>query len=237
MHGITLDDLLKVCPEESRIGTSSAGNIDKTGVVYHVITTSWRKKWLFDAELASYRQDLLCELCLKRGITILFSATMPTHTHEVFITPSWEDLSAVMRTLNSNIAKYVKRHMPDRMKGRRSIFSPDPVYIMVTDIEFLFYLGKYIFGNCQHLKDEGKNVPDSCFWMFEKGYFPEPYNAAAYTTLFDISPTDLLELYRTKTNSEIRTLAAIKFASWTKSDNAALFIRPATDSNSKSMSA
>ena len=77
------------------------------------------------------------------------------------------------------------------------------------------------------MKDEGRSVPDSCFWMFEKGYFPEPYDTAAYSILFDTPPADLLELYTTKTNSEIRTIAAIKFASWTKADNAALFIRQA----------
>ena len=211
--------------EEKKVGMSSRRNIDKSGFVYHVITTSWRKKWLFDKELAKYRQDLLCELCSKRGITILFSATMPTHTHEVFITPSWEILSAMMRTLNSNVAKYAKRHLVERVEDRARVFSDDPAYVMVDSINYLMYLGMYIFCNQQYLKDEGKSVPDSCFWMFEKGYFPEPYNAEIYQKLFGMNASELLSLYKTKTAKEVWQFAKERFNDWTEEDNKNLFLR------------
>ena len=210
--------------EENKVGMSSRRNIDKNGLVYHVITTSWRKKRLFDKDLAKYRQELLCELCSKKGIAILFSATMPTHTHEVFITPSWEVLSSVMRTLNSNVAKYARRHLSEKIEERARVFSDDPAYVMVDSINYLMYLGMYIFCNQQHLKDEGKSVPDSCFWMFEKGYFPEPYNAELYLKLFGMNATELLALYKTKTAKEVWKFAKERFIEWTEEDNRRLFL-------------
>lgn len=210
---------------ECRVGMASTNNIDKSGVVYHVITTSWRKKRLFDMDLAKYRQNLLCELCAKRGITILFSATLPTHTHEVFITPSWEILSGMIRTLNSNVAKYARNHMPERLDGWGSVFAPDPAYVLVDSMDYLFFLGKYVFDNQQRLKEEGKSVPDSCFWMFEKNYFPEPYRADIYQKLFGMSPADLYSIYKNKTSAEVRLLSKQLFRDWTAEDNRHLFIR------------
>ena len=209
---------------ETKVGMGSKGNIDKNGLFYHVITTSWRKKRLFDKELAKYRQDLLCELCAKKGITILYSATMPTHTHEVFITPCWEDLSSVIKALNSNIAKYVRRYMT-KSEGKIRVFSDDPAYVLVDSIDYLLYLGNYIFWNQQRLKDEGKSVPDSCFWMFEKGYFPEPYNAEIYQKLFGLSSAELLALYKTHTPAEMWQYAKQRFSDWTAEDNRRLLLR------------
>lgn len=211
--------------KENRVGMGSKRNIDKNGLVYHVITTSWRKKRLFDKDLAKYRQDLLCELCSKNGITILFSATMPTHTHEVFITPSWELLSKVIRTLNSNVAKYAKRHLSEKIEERGRVFSDDPAYVLVDSIDYLMYLGMYIFCNQQHLKNDGKSVPDSCFWMFEKGYFPEPYNAEIYQKLFGMNASEILALYKAKTAKEVWRFARERFSEWTEEDNRRLFLR------------
>ena len=210
---------------ERKVGMASRRNIEKNGLFYHVITTSWRKKRLFDKDLAKYRQDLLCELCSEKGITILFSATLPTHTHEVFITPSWELLSRVIKTLNSNVAKYTRRHLKDKIEKTDRVFSDDPVYVMVDSIDYLMFLGMYIFGNQQRLRDEGKSVPDSCFWMFEKGYFPEPYNAEIYKKLFGMSYAELLQLYKTKTAKEVWLLSKQCFSHWTTEDNRRLFLR------------
>ena len=226
MSKITLTDLFT---EESgvdrRVGLASANNINKNGVVYHVITSSWRKKRLFDMELAKYRQNLLCELCEKRSITILFSATLPTHTHEVFITPGWELLSNTIRILNSNVAKYAKNHLSEKLEGWGSIFSPDPAYVLVDSMDYLFFLGKYVYENQQRLKDDGKSVPDSCFWMFEKNYFPSPYKADIYQKLFGTSPADLYSIYKSKTSKEVMLLSKQLFGDWTAEDNRKLFMK------------
>ena len=226
MSKIVLTDLLaEESTVERRVGMASANNIGKSGVVYHVITTLWRKKRLFDMDLAKYRQNLLCELCAKRGITILFSATLPTHTHEVFITPSWEILSSMIRTLNSNVAKYARNHMQEKLDGWSRVFAPDPAYVLVDSMDYLFFLGKYVFDNQQRLKEEGKSVPDSCFWMFEKNYFPEPYKADIYQKLFGMSPADLYSIYKNKTSAEVRLLSKQLFGDWTAEDNRRLFVR------------
>ena len=224
---ITADEILSMqIPDAEPVGTARKGNIMKNGLFYHVITTSWRKRRLYDTELASYRKDLLHELCIRCGITILFSVTMPTHTHDVFITPDWETLSHVITILNSNVAKHVRRYMPDRVKGRKLVFSEDPAYVMVSDMPHLFYLGKYTYGNYLYLRSEGKPVPDSCFWMFEKGYFAEPYNGKLYPRLFGMDAPDLLEFYKAHTESEIMTYARDAFMDWTDADNASLFLHP-----------
>ena len=209
----------------SRIGTATNRSIDKRGYVYHVITTSWRKLWIFFGNVARYRQDLLCELCAKKGVTILFSVTMMNHTHEVFITPDWETLSSIIRTVNSNVAKYIRSSCADKVKDRKKIFSSDPRYIMVVDIVHLFCLGKYIFDNPRYLIDQGKSPPDSCFWMFESNHFIEPYKARVYETLFGMTAQQLYELYSTKSSEEVREFAVEHFKSWTKRDNERLFLR------------
>lgn len=223
---ITADEILSMqIPDAEPVGTARKGNIMKNGLFYHVITTSWRRRRLFDAELASYRKDLLHELCIRYGITILFSVTMPTHTHDVFITPDWKILSHVIAILNSNVAKYARRYLQDRMKGRKLVFSEDPAYVMVTDMPHLFYLGKYTYGNYSYLRSEGKTVPDSCFWMFEKGYFAEPYNGKLYPMLFGMEAPDLLGFYKAHTEAEVMSYAREAFMDWTDADNARLFLK------------
>lgn len=226
MSKIVLTDLLtEESTVDSKVGMASANNIDKSGVVYHVITSSWRKKRLFDMDLAKYRQNLLWELCAKNGIIILFSATLPTHTHEVFITPSWERLSKVIRILNSNVAKFAKKHLAEKLVGWSRVFAPDPAYVLVDSMEYLFFLGKYVFDNQQRLKEEGKSVPDSCFWMFEKNYFPEPYRADIYQKLFCMSPADLISIYKIKSSSEVWHLSKKLFGDWTAEDKRRLFYK------------
>ena len=227
MGMLTINDVLKgrQAFEDKEVGIASRQNIRKEGTVYHVITTSWRRRWLFDVELALYRKDLLHELCMKHGIIILFSVTMPTHTHEVFITPDWETLSNVIKLLNSNVAKHVRRYMHDRIKNRKHVFGNDPAYIMVCDIIQLFFLGRYIYKNYLYLKEEGKPVPDSCFWLFEKNYLTDPYNPKLYMMLFGMEPNELLLFYASHSDAEVRQYAAAAFSGWTKEDNERLFMR------------
>ena len=85
--------------------------------------------------------------------------------------------------------------------------------------------GKYIHGNCQYLKDEGKPVPDSCFWMFRKNYLAPPYNERIYSRLFGMSAPELIEFYESHSDAEVRRFAKEKYKDWTKEDNDNLFVR------------
>lgn len=227
MKNLSVNQLLREKPvyEQSNVGTASRGNIRKDGRFYHVITTSWRKRWLYDSELALYRKDLLNEECIKHGVTILFSVTMPTHTHDVFITPDWETIAEVIRIVNSSVSKYVRRHMPERMKNRSKVLSEHPAYVIINDIVQLFVTGKYLYKNYSYLKDENKAVPDSCFWMFEKNYFSDPYNGKLYKQLFGMEPKNLLDFYANHSDAEIKMFCDTAFSEWTEEDNKRLFFR------------
>ena len=229
MNGPAISDLLEKQDEyadNSNVGTALKKNIDKRGLCYHVITQSWDKKAIFNKDVASYRHNLMCKLCSDRGIVILFSVTMPNHTHEVFLTPNWETLSAMITSLDGNVAKYIRRHDKDgRLKSKRMIFDYCPKYVIVKDIVYLLYLGKYIYDNPAHLKAEGRVIPDSCFWMFEKGHFVVPYDEKMYEKLFGLTYAQILELYATKTKSEVLEYARQLYADWTDEDNKRMFIR------------
>jgi len=234
MNGPTISDLLRKQDEyaNSNIGTALKKNIDKAGFCYHVITQSWDKKTIFNREVASYRQNLLCRLCTDRGIAILFSVTMPNHTHEVFLTPAWKTLSAMVTTLNGNVSKYIRMHDKEdgRLRNRRRIFDYCPKYVIVKDLAYLLYLGKYIYDNPAYLKAEGRAVPDSCYWMFEKGHFVVPYDERIYAQLFGLTYVQLLELYSTNTKTDVLEYAKRLYAGWSAEDNARLFLRDATPS-------
>jgi hypothetical protein len=134
-----------------------------------------------------------------------------------------DSIHNVIRILNSNVAKYARKHLSEKLEGWRSVFGPDPAYVMVDSLDYLFFLGKYVYENQQRLREEGKTVPDSCFWMFEKNYFPEPYKAEIYLKLFDMSPSDLYSIYKNKSSTEVWHLSRQLFGDWTKEDNNRLF--------------
>lgn len=221
---------------------SSKRAIEKDGHCYHVITQSWCKEKIFSVEAATYRHNLLCRLCLQEGIVILFSVAMPTHTHEVFLTPDWAVLSKVIRILNVQVSRFIRNELIEktirrakeegkrvneeflREKERRHrIFDNRPTYIAVRDIVYLMFLGKYIFENPVYLRAEGKTVPFSCFWMLEKNYFKAPYDEKIYLKLFGLTAPELFQLYSTKDKKEVKLFAQERFKDWTKEDNERLF--------------
>ncbi len=213
-------------PENS--GTTKRKTVDKNCHVYHAITNSWSKRKLFYHDVAKYRHDLLCKLCEKYGVTILFQTTMDNHSHEVFLTPDWETLSLVIRVLNINVSKYVRKHYSDKTKNGKKVFEDEVFYVPVKDIVHLFYLGKYIFDNPDYLISEGKSAPFSCFWMFEKNHFVAGYDSSIYFSLFGLTPTEIYKIYSTMSKDEVLDYAKKRFADWTEIDNRELFIRTRT---------
>ena len=227
---ISIIDILKRSgsePDSDNVGSTARRNIDKTGYCYHVITKAWGNDNIFTSEAAKYRHSLLCKLCSDRNVTIVFSVTMPNHTHDVFFTPDWETLAEIIRLLNSQVSRFIKKEMAKR--GRRisentKIFEDYPSYVIVRDIKYLFFLGKYLFDNPAYLKEEGRIVPYSCFWMFEKSYFRDPYDKTLYKKLFGMEPPELLEFYQTKTKAEVKAFADMHFQNWTEKENRKLFV-------------
>ena len=211
---------------QKKIGKASSRNIDKTGVFYHVITKSYNGDSVFLTKGAGeYRHSLLCRLCEERGITILFSVTMPTHTHDVFLTPDWKSLCEVLCILDTNVSKFIRKNNPQRYtKGSRPL-RRHPIYIAVRDIFYLTYLGKYIFENMAGMRRENKFVPHECFWMLKSGHLPDGYDEKIYPALFGISMQELYELYSTTTKQELYDYARNLAAGWSREKMESVFFK------------
>ena len=205
-----------------RAGTSGNGRIDKTGTCYHVMTRSWSKENVFYIDVASYRHNLMCNLCAKMGIVIFFSCTNPNHAHEVFLTPDWNTLSEMIRILNTNVSKYIHKIYRNKVRNGKRLFE-DTAYCAVKDIVYLFFLGKYIHDNPLYLKEAGRKIPHTCFWMFESERLKEPYRENAYTNLFGMTYTELYEIYKSHTKKEVMEYAKNRFRNWTEEMNRRIF--------------
>ena len=189
---------------EEKIGRATSRNIDKTGVFYHVITrTANGENHFLSRGFGEYRHNLLCRLCEDRGITVVFSLTMPNHTHDDFLTPSWEALSETMKGLDANAVKYLRYKEKEKLSKYRSILRRCTVYIVVRETEYLFNLGKYIFDNPAFLRAENKFVPYDCFWMFRTGHFLDAYDEKLYKKVFGLDPQQLYGMYSSMTKKEI----------------------------------
>ena len=229
MENISFSALLREMSDqnlEERIGRACTKNIDKTACFYHVITKSNDGSTIFYSDTAEYRHSLLCKLCEERRITILFSVTMPNHTHDVFLTPSWETLAEVFRILNTNITKYIRKAHPKKYKAGFRILRRYPTYVPIRDIVTLFYEGKYIFDNPAYLLAEKKFVPHTCFWMFEKDHFSDPYDGDIYKKLFEMTPQEIFNLYSTKVKDEVLVFAREKYKGWNRKRTEAVFYKP-----------
>ena len=228
MAEIDFESLLKKPEDESlkeRIGRACTRNIDKTACFYHVITKSNDGGVIFHQDSGDYRHSLLCRFCEEEGVTILFSMTMPNHTHDVFLTPCWEALTKVMRKVDLNITRHLRRRNPKKFKPGFRILRRYPAYIPIRDVVSLFMCGKYVYDNPEYLRAEGKFIPHSCFWMFEKEYFPAGYDGSIYRKLLAISPKEVFRLFSTCTPMQILEYAKEHFSSWTPQRTKAVFYR------------
>ena len=214
---LKINDLLrKPDNDKKRVGKAVWGNIDKTGFFYHVVTKSWNGDRIFNKEIADYRHNLLCKLCGDAGITIVFSVTMTNHTHEVFMTPSWETLAEAIRLLDSRVSILIRKAFGNRLSRNRPVFARCPAYIVLRDPIALMCEGKYIFDNPAYLRAENQFVPHSCFWMFEKNHFVYPYDEKVFLEIFGMRGDEVYALYSQKTAEEVRAYAQSRFSKWSK---------------------
>ena len=221
---IDLNNYLQNGISHSNAGNSKLGNVDKTGRCYHVTQQTWCKEPVFNRDIASFRHMMLCRLCIEFNVVILFSVTMPNHTHDVFLSDSWENISNVLKSLNSAVSKYVYKKDPKRKEKGKPIFNYRPNYSIVTTVNYLFFLGRYCLWNVEQLENEGRFVPYSCFWMFEKGHFSEPYKKDIYKDLFGFEASELLGFYKTHSKSEVFEVSKTLFSDWTQEMNDEVFL-------------
>lgn len=210
---------------EKNVGRASSKNIDKTACFYHVITKSFTGASIFYRDIASYRATLLCQQCDEKGMKIIFSVTMNNHTHDVFLTPSWETLVDVLRVVDRNVSLMLRKKYPDRFPKNRKVLRRYPAYIPVRDIVQLFCLGKYIYDNPAYLPNGVKDAPYSCFWMFESGHFVAGYDKTIYEKLFGMKPLEILETYRTMDSKAVSRFAIHTFSDWTQEQTRLVFYK------------
>ena len=197
--------------------------LDKNGHFYHVVQRASGRDNIYDGELAKYRHNLLCRLCAMHNVVIVFSVTMTNHSHDILMAEKWEDISTVMRLLNSSVAHYVKKKNAKRYTNGRRVFESRPYYRVIKDIVDLFVTGKYIFDNAKQIEDKGGFVPFSCFWTMSRGILVKPYDRKLYTLIFNMTETEICKLYLENDISTVHQIATTNFGHWTTQDNARLF--------------
>ncbi len=210
---------------ETNVGRGSNGSIDKTACFYHVITKSFDGGRIFYRDIAEYRHNLLCHQCQDKGIKILFSVTMSNHTHDVFLVPSWEALSEVMRIVNKNVTQQLHIRYPKRVREGVRAFRRYPAYIPVRDVVQLFCLGKYIFDNPSYLEHGNRSAPNSCFWMFESDFFVAAYDRDLFIHLFGLSPKEIFSIYSEMDGPSVTKYAVSHFGNWTEKQTRAVFYK------------
>ena len=197
--------------------------LDKNGHFYHVIQRASGRDNIYDTELANYRHNLLCRLCAMHNVIIVFSIAMTNHSHDLLVAEKWEDISTVMRLLNSSVAHYVKKRNSKRYIIGRRVFESRPYYRVIKDIVDLLVTGKYIFDNVKQIEGKGGFVPFSCFKTMTRGILIKPYTRNLYTSIFGMTEIEICKLYEENDISAVYQFATMHFGHWTSQDNAQLF--------------
>lgn len=199
--------------------------VDKNGHFYHAVQRAANRENIFDIELARYRHNLLCRICAMHNVTIIASVVMSNHTHDLFMADYLDDVSTVLRIVNTAVSHYLRKKNPKKYTNGRRVFEDVPYYRAIHDIVALMIAIKYIFDNAKALEVKGAIVPFSCFWNMSKGYLSKPYNKALYEKLFGLKDTELYNFLNENDMSEVRRLSLEMFSHWTKQDNDSVFKR------------
>lgn len=218
---ICFDEIIGIEESEGRSGWNT--KVDKNGRFYHVTQRAANREFIFDKELGQYRHNLLCRICSRLNVKIVFSVTMSNHTHDVLIAKKWKDIAQALRLVNTSVSRKLKRKYPNKYRNGRKVFESRPHYRVIKNIVDLTTVGKYDYDNVKNVQDKGEFVPYSCFWMFEKGLATKPYDKNIYPRLFGITEKELCEFYRDNDSKAVYKAAREMFRDWTKKDNDNLF--------------
>lgn len=205
--------------------TSKRGGIEKNGRFFHMVQRCCNREDLYDMQSARYRHDLLCRLCVKHGVGIMFSVVMPNHTHDLLYAESVERISEVMRELNTQVSRFIRKNSPHRFKKRDvRVFDERPIYIAIKNIRHLGVVGKYIYENAAPYERLNKFVPFSCFFGMRNGYVPTPpYQKDLYEFVYGMDVQCLVDFFEKSSTKEVERLMEQRFSSWKKEDSDAFF--------------
>lgn len=192
---------------------------DKNGRIYHATQRAAGKEFIFDKEIGKYRHNLLCRICARFNVKIIFSVVMSNHTHDVLMAKNVEEISKVLRLVNSAVSHKVREQNPRKYTNGKRVFESRPYLRAIKDIVSLTTVGKYDYDNVKHVLERGEFVPYDCFWALKRGIVVKPYDKELYTALFGMSEKELCDFYESNDSQMVAKLARERFKDWTKLDN------------------
>lgn len=208
------------CKDEYRkAGRSDNGRIDKNGRIYHMVQRGRNRENIYDEKSARYRHDLLCRECSKYGVGILFSVSMPNHTHDLLYAENWDTVSRVVQIVNTQVSRFIRKANPKRFKNDRRVFDERPVYVVVKNMKQIGITGKYIYENAAEFERQGKFVPFSCFFGMRNNYVPTPpYRKDLYEFIYGMELQQMCSFFEENSILDVGRHVEQRFASWTQSD-------------------
>ncbi len=196
---------------------------DKNGRIYHATQRAAGKEFIFDKEVGKYRHNILCRICARFNVKIIFSVVMGNHTHDVLMAENVDTISKVLRLVNSAVSHKIREQNPHKYINGKRVFESRPFLRAIKDIVSLTTVGKYDYDNVKHVLGKGEFVPYDCFWAFKKGIVVKPYDKDLYPALFGMSEKELCDFYEANDAQVVAKLAKERFKDWTKLDNDRFF--------------
>ena len=190
------------------VGTFRNGNIDFNCRFFHVIQRTYRRYQYFNNDLAWYYHSLIEAESPVYGVIPICQVIMPTHVHEVYYTRDVRDISNMRAVACGQTTLYMKRkRKKEKQQSVTRLFDRVPRYVAIADREQLLITLKYIYDNDLFLKKEGKLVPYSCFYHWEKQKY-KPYAVETVSDLYRIKPEQLVKLLG-EDKENVRRFAAL----------------------------
>lgn len=183
-------------------GNTSKGFINRDGHFYHVTSHSFNDDKIYNFVTATYRHNMLTQIASKNGVLIILDVIKPTHSHELLMAKSFNQISNVMKIVNTKVAHFIRTEKPNKyaIKGMR-VFRERPAYQVVESYSHLLYLFKYFYENCSELEKTGKQMPYNCFEQIKKGYI-KGYHPDLIETLCNLSYEDIMHKCKTMNKNE-----------------------------------
>jgi len=206
------------------VGTFKKGNIDFNCRFFHVIQRTYRRYQLFNNDIAWYYHSFIESECPKYGVVPICQVIMPTHVHEIYYADDVRNISKMRAVACGQTTLYVKRkRKAEKQTSVVRLFDRCPRYVPVVDREQLLITMKYLYDNDSYLKKEGRIVPYSCFYYWEKQRY-KPFAVETVSDLFGIKPENLMDLMKGDKDSVIR-FASLFSSEKIREDDRRLFLK------------
>ena len=206
------------------VGTFKKGNIDFNCRFFHVIQRTYRRYQLFNSDIAWYYHSFIESECPKYRVVPICQVIMPTHVHEIYYADDVRDISKMRAVACGQTTLYMKRkRTSEKQTSVVRLFDRCPRYVPVTDRAQLLITMKYLYDNDSYLKKEGRIVPYSCFYYWEKHKY-KPFAVETVSDLFGIRPENLVELMK-KDKEDVSRFASLFGSEKYKKEDGHIFLK------------